>query len=50
KEQKGNERKISKGTEDEVKSNKSKKAKSSEEKAKGSRKKMFGRKRVGKEQ
>ncbi|GJT56885.1 hypothetical protein Tco_0991939 [Tanacetum coccineum] len=40
----------SKGTEDELKSDKSKKAESSEEKAKGSRKKMLGKKRAGKEQ
>ncbi|GKB16166.1 hypothetical protein Tco_0850089, partial [Tanacetum coccineum] len=40
----------SKGTEDELESDKSKKAKSDKEKAKGSRKKMLGRKRAGKEQ
>ncbi|GJX81028.1 hypothetical protein Tco_0329177 [Tanacetum coccineum] len=40
----------SKGTEDELKSDKSMKAESSEEKPKGSIKKMFGRKRAGKEQ
>ncbi|GJR38674.1 hypothetical protein Tco_1214358 [Tanacetum coccineum] len=40
----------SKGTEDELKSDKSKKVESSEEKGKGSRKKMLGRKRAGKEQ
>ncbi|GKA25461.1 hypothetical protein Tco_0711570 [Tanacetum coccineum] len=40
----------SKGTEDELKSDKSKKAESSEEKAKGNRKKMLGKKRAGKEQ
>ncbi|GKC13156.1 hypothetical protein Tco_1009938 [Tanacetum coccineum] len=40
----------SKGTEDELEFDKSKKEKSSEEKAKGSRKKMLGKKRVGKEQ
>ncbi|GJX20762.1 hypothetical protein Tco_0223439 [Tanacetum coccineum] len=40
----------SKGAEDEVEANKSKKAKSTKEKAKGSRKKMLGRKRAGKEQ
>ncbi|GJU83908.1 putative ribonuclease H-like domain-containing protein [Tanacetum coccineum] len=40
----------SKGTKDELKSNKSKKAESSEEKAKGNRKKMLGKKRAGKEQ
>ncbi|GJS81854.1 hypothetical protein Tco_0748395 [Tanacetum coccineum] len=40
----------SKGTEDELKYDKSKKAESSEEKAKGNRKKMFGKKRAGKEQ
>ncbi|GKA45999.1 hypothetical protein Tco_0738795 [Tanacetum coccineum] len=40
----------SKGTEDELRSDKSKKAKSSEEKAKGSRKKILGKKREGKEQ
>ncbi|GKD90099.1 hypothetical protein Tco_1365606 [Tanacetum coccineum] len=40
----------SKGTEDELESDKSKKAYCSEEKAKGSRKKMLGRKRAGKEQ
>ncbi|GJY50203.1 hypothetical protein Tco_0440159 [Tanacetum coccineum] len=39
----------SKGTEDELEFDKSKKAESGEEKAKGSRKKMFGRKRAGKE-
>ncbi|GJZ34787.1 hypothetical protein Tco_0580604 [Tanacetum coccineum] len=39
----------SKGAEDELEFNKSKKAESSEEKAKGSRKKMLGRKRAGKE-
>ncbi|GJR79545.1 hypothetical protein Tco_0150330 [Tanacetum coccineum] len=41
---------IQRRTEDELESDKSKKAESSEEKAKGSRKKMLGRKRVGKEQ
>ncbi|GKA95278.1 hypothetical protein Tco_0817316 [Tanacetum coccineum] len=40
----------SKGTEDELKYDKSKKAESSKEKAKGSRKKMIGKKRAGKEQ
>ncbi|GKD50293.1 hypothetical protein Tco_1279269, partial [Tanacetum coccineum] len=40
----------SKGTEDELKSDKSKKAESSEEKAKGRRKKILGKKRAGKEQ
>ncbi|GKA10013.1 hypothetical protein Tco_0689446 [Tanacetum coccineum] len=40
----------SKGTEDELESNKLKKTEGSEEKTKGSRKKMLGRKRVGKEQ
>ncbi|GJW36893.1 hypothetical protein Tco_0059813 [Tanacetum coccineum] len=40
----------SKGTKDELKSDKSKKADSSEEKAKVSKKKMLGRKRAGKEQ
>ncbi|GJU19515.1 hypothetical protein Tco_1152857 [Tanacetum coccineum] len=40
----------SKGTEDELEADKSKKAESSEEKAKGSRKKMLGKKRAGKEQ
>ncbi|GJZ57442.1 hypothetical protein Tco_0612936 [Tanacetum coccineum] len=40
----------SKGTKDELKSNKSKKAESSEEKAKGSRKKILSKKRAGKEQ
>ncbi|GKA03508.1 hypothetical protein Tco_0676289 [Tanacetum coccineum] len=40
----------SKGTEDELQSDKSKKAESSEEKAKGSIKKMLGKKRAGKEQ
>ncbi|GJZ54668.1 hypothetical protein Tco_0609553 [Tanacetum coccineum] len=40
----------SKGTEDELNSDKSKKAESSKEKAKGSRKKMLGKKRAGKEQ
>ncbi|GJW36983.1 hypothetical protein Tco_0059903 [Tanacetum coccineum] len=40
----------SKGTEDELEFDKSKKEKSSEEKAKGSRKKRLGKKRVGKEQ
>ncbi|GKA84974.1 hypothetical protein Tco_0806628 [Tanacetum coccineum] len=40
----------SKGIEDELESDKSKKVESSEEKAKGSRKKMLGRKRAGKEQ
>ncbi|GKF27518.1 hypothetical protein Tco_0093860, partial [Tanacetum coccineum] len=40
----------SKGTVDELESDKSKKAESSEEKAKGIRKKMLGKKRVGKEQ
>ncbi|GJV62306.1 hypothetical protein Tco_1468406 [Tanacetum coccineum] len=39
-----------KGTEDELKSDKSKKAESSEEKAKGSKKKMLSRKRARKEQ
>ncbi|GJZ83628.1 hypothetical protein Tco_0648801 [Tanacetum coccineum] len=39
----------SKGTEDELKSDKSKKAESNEEKAKGSRKKMLGKKRARKE-
>ncbi|GKG31040.1 hypothetical protein Tco_0423528, partial [Tanacetum coccineum] len=39
-----------KGIEDELKSDKSKKAESSEEKAKGSRKKVLGKKRAGKEQ
>ncbi|GJV68968.1 xylulose kinase-1 [Tanacetum coccineum] len=40
----------SKGIEDELESDKSKKAESSEEKAKGSRKKILGKKRAGKEQ
>ncbi|GJW06157.1 retrovirus-related pol polyprotein from transposon TNT 1-94 [Tanacetum coccineum] len=40
----------SKGTKDELNSDKSKKAESSEEKAKGSRNKMLGKKRAGKEQ
>ncbi|GKA06870.1 hypothetical protein Tco_0686094 [Tanacetum coccineum] len=40
----------SKGTEDELESDKLKKAEGSEEKTKGSRKKMLGRKRAGKEQ
>ncbi|GJU52997.1 hypothetical protein Tco_1226711 [Tanacetum coccineum] len=40
----------SKGTEDELESDKSKKSKSSEEKAKVSRKKILGKKRAGKEQ
>ncbi|GJZ55573.1 hypothetical protein Tco_0610766 [Tanacetum coccineum] len=40
----------SKGTEDELECDKSKKAEGSEEKAKGSRKKMLGKKRAGKEQ
>ncbi|GKE68587.1 hypothetical protein Tco_1526659, partial [Tanacetum coccineum] len=40
----------SKGTEDELEYDKTKKVEGSEEKAKGSRKKMLGRKRVGKEQ
>ncbi|GJW86147.1 hypothetical protein Tco_0161487 [Tanacetum coccineum] len=40
----------SKGTENELESDKSKKAESSEEKAKGSRKKILGKKRAGKEQ
>ncbi|GJQ98306.1 putative reverse transcriptase domain-containing protein [Tanacetum coccineum] len=40
----------SKGTEDELESDKLKKAESDKEKAKGSRKKMLGRKRAGKEQ
>ncbi|GJZ28715.1 hypothetical protein Tco_0573362 [Tanacetum coccineum] len=40
----------SKGTEDELESDKSKKAESSEEKAKGNRKKILGKKRAGKEQ
>ncbi|GJZ37476.1 hypothetical protein Tco_0583667 [Tanacetum coccineum] len=40
----------SKGTKDELESDKLKKAKSSEEKAKGSRKKILGKKRAGKEQ
>ncbi|GJR11127.1 hypothetical protein Tco_0793779 [Tanacetum coccineum] len=40
----------SKGTEDELESDKSKKAESGEEKTKGSRKKMLGKKRAGKEQ
>ncbi|GKD02713.1 hypothetical protein Tco_1177687 [Tanacetum coccineum] len=40
----------SKGIEDELEADKSKKAESSKEKAKGSRKKMLGRKRAGKEQ
>ncbi|GJR29696.1 hypothetical protein Tco_1105928 [Tanacetum coccineum] len=40
----------SKGTEDELKSDKSKKTESSEEKAKGRRKKILGKKRAGKEQ
>ncbi|GJU17221.1 hypothetical protein Tco_1145187 [Tanacetum coccineum] len=40
----------SKGTEDELESNKLKKAEGSEEKTKDSRKKMLGRKRAGKEQ
>ncbi|GJU84927.1 hypothetical protein Tco_1292473 [Tanacetum coccineum] len=40
----------SKGTEDELKSDKSKKEESSEEKSKGSRKKILGKKRTGKEQ
>ncbi|GJX32116.1 hypothetical protein Tco_0241971 [Tanacetum coccineum] len=40
----------SKGTEDELESDKSKKAKGSEEKAKGGRKKILGKKRAGKEQ
>ncbi|GKC89471.1 hypothetical protein Tco_1150120 [Tanacetum coccineum] len=40
----------SKGTEDELESNKSKKTESSEEKAKGNRKKILGKKRAGKEQ
>ncbi|GJU94407.1 uncharacterized mitochondrial protein-like protein [Tanacetum coccineum] len=39
----------SKGTEDELKSDKSKKSESSEEKAKGRRKKMLAKKRAGKE-
>ncbi|GKB52437.1 hypothetical protein Tco_0903190, partial [Tanacetum coccineum] len=39
----------SKGREDELKFDKSKKAESSEEKAKGTRKKMLGKKRAGKE-
>ncbi|GKD18257.1 hypothetical protein Tco_1207415, partial [Tanacetum coccineum] len=42
--------KSSKGTVDELKSDKYKKAESSKEKAKGSRKKMLGKKIVGKEQ
>ncbi|GKA84445.1 hypothetical protein Tco_0806040 [Tanacetum coccineum] len=40
----------SKGTEDELEFEKLKKAESDKEKAKGSRKKMLGRKRAGKEQ
>ncbi|GJR75725.1 hypothetical protein Tco_0088090 [Tanacetum coccineum] len=40
----------SKGTEDELKSDKSKKTESSEEKAKGRRKKILGKKRARKEQ
>ncbi|GKC90913.1 hypothetical protein Tco_1151562 [Tanacetum coccineum] len=40
----------SKGTKDELKSDKSKKEESSEEKAKGSRNKMLDKKRAGKEQ
>ncbi|GKD07012.1 hypothetical protein Tco_1186697 [Tanacetum coccineum] len=40
----------SKGIEDELESNKSKKTESSKEKAKGSRKKILGKKRAGKEQ
>ncbi|GKE36120.1 hypothetical protein Tco_1455442, partial [Tanacetum coccineum] len=40
----------SKGIEDELESDKSKKAESSEEKAKGDRKKILGKKRAGKEQ
>ncbi|GJV11569.1 hypothetical protein Tco_1353110 [Tanacetum coccineum] len=40
----------SKGIEDELESDKSKKAESSEEKAKGNRKKILGKKRAGKEQ
>ncbi|GKB72784.1 hypothetical protein Tco_0934196 [Tanacetum coccineum] len=40
----------SKGAEDELEADKSKKTESSKEKAKGSRKKMLGRKRAGKEQ
>ncbi|GJT51827.1 hypothetical protein Tco_0977984 [Tanacetum coccineum] len=40
----------SKGIEDELKSDKSKKEESGEEKAKGSRKKILGKKRAGKEQ
>ncbi|GJV27567.1 hypothetical protein Tco_1384015 [Tanacetum coccineum] len=40
----------SKGTEDELESDKSKKAESNEEKAKGSRKKILSKKRAGKEQ
>ncbi|GJT49888.1 hypothetical protein Tco_0976045 [Tanacetum coccineum] len=42
--------KSKKGTEDELESDKSKKAEISEEKAKGSRKKILGKKRAGKEQ
>ncbi|GKE71563.1 hypothetical protein Tco_1529635, partial [Tanacetum coccineum] len=38
----------SKGIEDELESDKSKKAESSEEKAKGNRKKILGKKRAGK--
>ncbi|GJX44086.1 hypothetical protein Tco_0260762 [Tanacetum coccineum] len=40
----------SKGTEDELKSDKSKKTESSEDKAKGSRKKIISKKRAGKQQ